>query len=199
MPRQVRAEGGKKGRQQYIIDRMEANGFITEEQANAARAETLKLREMEYIQAAQAFGVSSFRILTRHIVPNVMHIVLISVVPIGFEFLRERAKTRRGEAGAGNGTAPEAVAGAGIGTGAGVGAGAGNVGGREIRSGTDGRNVNGHGVALGNALVVESRVDRSNNAERFGGDLLCRSEKGRRECRQGIGHRKMTPVALVRG
>ena len=44
------------------------------------RGETLKLREMEYIQAAQAFGVSSFRILTRHIVPNVMHIVLIAVV-----------------------------------------------------------------------------------------------------------------------
>jgi peptide/nickel transport system permease protein len=44
------------------------------------RGETLKLREMEYIQAAQAFGVSSFRILMRHILPNVMHIVLISVV-----------------------------------------------------------------------------------------------------------------------
>lgn len=44
------------------------------------RGETLKLREMEYIQAAQAFGVSSLRIITRHIAPNVMHIVLISVV-----------------------------------------------------------------------------------------------------------------------
>ena len=32
-------------RQQYIIDRMEANGFITEEQAETARNETLKLRE----------------------------------------------------------------------------------------------------------------------------------------------------------
>jgi penicillin-binding protein 1A len=31
-------------RQQYIIDRMESNGFITEEQAEAARKETLKLR-----------------------------------------------------------------------------------------------------------------------------------------------------------
>ena len=31
-------------RQQYIIDRMEANGFITEEQAEAARKETLRLR-----------------------------------------------------------------------------------------------------------------------------------------------------------
>lgn len=44
------------------------------------RGEALKLREMEYIQAAQAFGVSGLRILARHIVPNVMHIVLISVV-----------------------------------------------------------------------------------------------------------------------
>ena len=44
------------------------------------RGETLKLREMEYIQAAQAFGVSSMRILTRHIMPNVMHIVLIALV-----------------------------------------------------------------------------------------------------------------------
>lgn len=44
------------------------------------RGETLKLREMEYIQAAQSFGVSSMRILTRHIVPNIMHIVLISLV-----------------------------------------------------------------------------------------------------------------------
>ncbi len=44
------------------------------------RGETLKLREMEYIQAAQSFGVSPLRILTRHIVPNVMHIILISLV-----------------------------------------------------------------------------------------------------------------------
>lgn len=44
------------------------------------RGETLKLREMEYIQAAQAFGVSRWRIMSRHLLPNVMHIVLISVV-----------------------------------------------------------------------------------------------------------------------
>ena len=44
------------------------------------RGETLKLREMEYIQAAQSFGVSTLRILTRHIVPNVMHIILIALV-----------------------------------------------------------------------------------------------------------------------
>ncbi|HIF55062.1 MAG TPA: ABC transporter permease [Methylococcaceae bacterium] len=44
------------------------------------RAETLKLREMEYVQAAQALGVKRMVILSRHILPNVMHIVLISVV-----------------------------------------------------------------------------------------------------------------------
>ncbi|MCK5353978.1 MAG: ABC transporter permease, partial [Methyloprofundus sp.] len=44
------------------------------------RAETLKLREMEYVQAAQALGVPRYQILYRHILPNVMHIVLISVV-----------------------------------------------------------------------------------------------------------------------
>lgn len=44
------------------------------------RGETLKLREMDYIQAAVAFGVGRFTIIARHILPNVMHIVLIIVV-----------------------------------------------------------------------------------------------------------------------
>ena len=44
------------------------------------RGETLKLRELEYIQAAQAFGVADWRILLRHILPNLMHIVIISLV-----------------------------------------------------------------------------------------------------------------------
>ncbi len=44
------------------------------------RGETLKLCEADYIQAARAFGVGHGRIITRHILPNVMHIVLISVV-----------------------------------------------------------------------------------------------------------------------
>ena len=44
------------------------------------RAETLKLREMEYVQAARALGVPRYMILYRHILPNVMHIVLISIV-----------------------------------------------------------------------------------------------------------------------
>ncbi|MBE3069068.1 MAG: ABC transporter permease subunit [Planctomycetes bacterium] len=50
------------------------------------RGETLKLREREYVQAALALGVSRARVLARHIVPNVMHLVLINVV-LGFSGL----------------------------------------------------------------------------------------------------------------
>lgn len=44
------------------------------------RGETLKLAELDYVQAAQAFGASSVSIMRRHIVPNVMHLVIISLV-----------------------------------------------------------------------------------------------------------------------
>ena len=44
------------------------------------RAETLKLRELEYVQAASAFGVSHARIMWRHIFPNVAHLMLIVTV-----------------------------------------------------------------------------------------------------------------------
>ncbi|WP_457426200.1 ABC transporter permease [Roseateles sp. P5_E7] len=44
------------------------------------RAETLKLRELDYVQAATAFGVGDLAIMARHILPNVMHLVLITVV-----------------------------------------------------------------------------------------------------------------------
>ncbi|MGH6648424.1 ABC transporter permease [Aquabacterium sp.] len=44
------------------------------------RGETLKLRELEYVQAARAFGVSHTRIMWRHIFPNVAHLMLIVTV-----------------------------------------------------------------------------------------------------------------------
>ena len=44
------------------------------------RAETMKLRELEYVQAATAFGVGHVRIMARHILPNLMHLVLITTV-----------------------------------------------------------------------------------------------------------------------
>ena len=43
------------------------------------RGEALKLRGVDFIEAARAFGVSDAKILARHILPNIMHIVMISI------------------------------------------------------------------------------------------------------------------------
>ena len=43
------------------------------------RGEALKLREADYVQAAQALGVGHLAILGRHILPNVMHLVVITL------------------------------------------------------------------------------------------------------------------------
>ena len=48
--------------------------------ARLLRGEALKLSQLEYIQAAHAFGVRDARILSRHILPNVAHIVIIATV-----------------------------------------------------------------------------------------------------------------------
>ena len=48
--------------------------------ARLLRGESLKLRTLDYVEAARAFGVSHTRILARHIFPNLLHLVLISIV-----------------------------------------------------------------------------------------------------------------------
>jgi len=48
--------------------------------ARLLRGEALKLAELEYVQAAHAMSVSHLRILTRHLLPNVAHIIIISLV-----------------------------------------------------------------------------------------------------------------------
>jgi peptide/nickel transport system permease protein len=48
--------------------------------ARLLRGEALRLSELEYIQAANAFAVSHTRIIARHLLPNVAHIVIISLV-----------------------------------------------------------------------------------------------------------------------
>ncbi|NOR56052.1 MAG: ABC transporter permease subunit [Sulfurovum sp.] len=44
------------------------------------RAETLKISQVEFVTAAKAFGVGKWTIIRRHIIPNLMHIILISIV-----------------------------------------------------------------------------------------------------------------------
>jgi len=45
-----------------------------------SRGEALKLRELDYVAAARSLGVSHSRILMRHILPNLMHLVIITFV-----------------------------------------------------------------------------------------------------------------------
>jgi peptide/nickel transport system permease protein len=47
------------------------------------RGETLKLRESDYVMAARALGASHPRIIVMHILPNLIHIVII-VFTLGF-------------------------------------------------------------------------------------------------------------------
>ena len=44
------------------------------------RAETMKLAQLEYVQAATAFGVGPVRIMARHVFPNVVHLIIITTV-----------------------------------------------------------------------------------------------------------------------
>ncbi|TNE51317.1 MAG: ABC transporter permease [Deltaproteobacteria bacterium] len=45
--------------------------------ARVVRGEIMKIKELEYVQAAQAVGNSSFRILIRHVLPNTMHLIFV--------------------------------------------------------------------------------------------------------------------------
>ena len=47
-----------------------AIGWVT--YARLARGQALRIREMEYVQSARALGASDLRIVTRHVVPNLM-------------------------------------------------------------------------------------------------------------------------------
>jgi peptide/nickel transport system permease protein len=54
--------------------------------ARLIRGETLRQVERPYVAAARAMGQSDWKILTRHLLPNVMHLVLIKAV-LGFSGL----------------------------------------------------------------------------------------------------------------
>jgi len=47
--------------------------------AQFIRAELLRVRRLEYIEAAQAFGYSEWRIITKHAIPNSLNSVLITI------------------------------------------------------------------------------------------------------------------------
>ncbi len=52
------------------------------------RAEVMKLRDLEYVTAAKACGVGPMRILTRHLLPNVFHLVIITFSLMAVDFVQ---------------------------------------------------------------------------------------------------------------
>lgn len=48
--------------------------------ARLIRGEVLRVRELDYVQAARAGGLSSARVLTRHVLPNVVNQTIVYVV-----------------------------------------------------------------------------------------------------------------------
>jgi peptide/nickel transport system permease protein len=51
------------------------NGWVG--YARVARGQVLQVREREYVQAAQAIGASSWRIMLRHVIPNAMSPLIV--------------------------------------------------------------------------------------------------------------------------
>ena len=45
--------------------------------ARTVRSQVMNLTDMEYIQAARAFGCSDFRIIVRHVLPNAMGLIIV--------------------------------------------------------------------------------------------------------------------------
>jgi oligopeptide transport system permease protein len=64
------------GREFYLVV-LTITVFSWMDMARVVRGQTLSLRSMEYVEAARAVGVSSTRIIFRHIVPNLLGVVVI--------------------------------------------------------------------------------------------------------------------------
>jgi peptide/nickel transport system permease protein len=58
-----------------LIFALAINGWVG--YARVARAQTLRVREMEYVLAARALGVGPLRQVTRHILPNILSPILV--------------------------------------------------------------------------------------------------------------------------
>lgn len=58
--------------------------------ASLVRSETLSIREREYVKAARTIGVSDFKIITRHILPNVFSsVIVISTLSVAGTIITE--------------------------------------------------------------------------------------------------------------
>lgn len=60
--------------------------------ARVARANTLSIREQEYIESARSLGATNYHILTRHVLPNIMPSLIVQLsMTMGYAVLLEAA------------------------------------------------------------------------------------------------------------
>jgi peptide/nickel transport system permease protein len=72
----------------HLIVALAVNGWVL--YARLARAETLTLREREFVEAARALGVPTHEILRRHVVPNLLGpLVIQATTGLGVVILAE--------------------------------------------------------------------------------------------------------------
>ncbi len=72
----------------HLIVALAINGWVL--YARLARAETLSLREREFVQAALALGVPTFDVLRKHVVPNLLGpLVIQATTGLGVVILAE--------------------------------------------------------------------------------------------------------------
>jgi len=60
-----------------LVVALVANGWVG--YARVARGQVLSLRERDYVQAARALGASHWRVMTRHVLPNLMGPVIVQM------------------------------------------------------------------------------------------------------------------------
>ena len=62
--------------------------------ARVVRGETLKLRELEFVQASRTIGASRSRILRQHVLPNALHaVIVLATLDLGFVIIFESSLT----------------------------------------------------------------------------------------------------------
>jgi peptide/nickel transport system permease protein len=72
----------------HLIVALAVNGWVL--YARLARAETLSLREREFVEAARALGVPSHQVMRRHVVPNLLGpLVIQATTGLGVVILAE--------------------------------------------------------------------------------------------------------------
>ena len=78
----------------FVIGVLAAIGWA--QLSREVRSKTLALARVDYVRAAEAVGSSNFRIITRHILPNVLSHIIVAVSLAGYSLSRMDLRAKSG-------------------------------------------------------------------------------------------------------